>query len=147
MAAGGLGAAFAPGSIAWIGIACYGIMSLGMGAVNNLIFAIQPDTVDYGEWKSGVRAAGTSYSVLSFMRKAGQGVGGGLAAYVIGLGGYVSEADYRPSSAVTAIRLSFGILPAVAALAAGAVMLAYPLTEKALPGIVQDMAKRGPRLR
>ena len=43
----------------------------------------------YGEWQSGVRAEGSNCAVLSFMRKAGQGVGG-PAAYTIGLGGYVS---------------------------------------------------------
>ena len=48
--------------------------------------------MDYGEWKSGVRAEGGSYALLSFTRKAGQGIGGALAAYTIGLGGYVSGA-------------------------------------------------------
>ena len=73
---GGAAMAFAPGSIPAIGIACYGVLNFGIGLVNTLIFAIQPDTVDYGEWKTGVRGEGGSYSVLSFTRKAGQGVGG-----------------------------------------------------------------------
>jgi glucuronide carrier protein len=37
-----------------------------------LIFALQADTVDYGDWKTGVRTEGGSYSVLSLMRRAGQ---------------------------------------------------------------------------
>ena len=49
------------------------MLGLGLGAINTLIFALQADTVDYGEWKSGVRAEGGSYAVLSFTRKAGQG--------------------------------------------------------------------------
>ena len=36
------------------------------------------DTVDYGEWKSGVRVEGGSYSLVSFTRKAGQGIGSAL---------------------------------------------------------------------
>jgi glucuronide carrier protein len=132
----------APGSVPVLGILCYGVVSLGMGAINNLIFAFQPDTVDYGEWNSGIRAEGSSYSVLSFMRKAGQGLGGGLAAYTIGLGGYISGAAIQTSSAVASIRVAFGVVPAVAALAAGAVMLAYPLTEKAMRAMVEDIARR-----
>ena len=134
--------AVAPGSTPAVGIAAFGIFGVGLGMINTLIFAVQADTVDYGEWKSGIRAEGSSYAVLSFMRKAGQGVGGGLAAYTIGLGGYISGAATQTSEAVTAIRLAFGVVPAVAALAAGAVMLTYPLTEKAFRAIVAEMAQR-----
>jgi hypothetical protein len=31
---------------------------------HRLIFAFQADTVDYGEWRSAVRAEGTRYAVL-----------------------------------------------------------------------------------
>ena len=56
-----------------IGIACYGVLGFGLGAINALIFALQADTVEYGEWRSGVRAEGASYAVLSFTRKVGPG--------------------------------------------------------------------------
>ena len=79
-AVGGVGFALAPSSEPAIGIACYGVLGLGLGAINTLIFALQADTVEYGEWKSGVRAEGASYAVLSFTRKAGQGVGRAAAA-------------------------------------------------------------------
>ena len=80
--------------------------------------------------------------MLSFTRKAGQGLGGGLAAYTIGLGGYVSGAAAQTSSALTSIRLAAGVIPAVAVLAAGAVMLAYPLTEERLRAMVEEIAER-----
>ena len=84
---GGIGVAVAPGSAPAISIAAFGVLGFGMGAINTLVFALQADTVDYGEWKSGVRAEGSNYAVLSFTRKTGQGVGGAAAAYTIGLGG------------------------------------------------------------
>src|ERR1044072_3831604 len=71
-----IGFALAPGSTPALGIACYGVLGVGLGAINALIFALQADTVEYGEWKSGVRAEGASYAILSFTRKAGQGIGG-----------------------------------------------------------------------
>ena len=54
------------------------------------MWALQADTVEYGEWESGVRTEGTNYAALSFTRKVGQGIGGAVAAYGIGLGGYVA---------------------------------------------------------
>jgi glucuronide carrier protein len=141
-AASAIGVAVAPGSVPAIGIACFGILGFGLGAVNTLIFALQADTVDYGEWKSGVRAEGASYSVLSFTRKVGQGIGGGAAAFIIGLGGYVSGAASQPDGADTAIRIAAGGLPAIVILAASAVMLAYPLTERVFRRIVGEIAER-----
>jgi glucuronide carrier protein len=141
-AASAVAFALAPGSIPSIGIACYGILGLGLGAINALIFALQADTVEYGEWRSGVRAEGASYSVLSFMRKAGQGIGGAAAAFTISLGGYVSGAAVQSDGAVTSIRVAAGIVPSVAVSAAVAVMFAYPLTEKAFRGLVAELAER-----
>jgi glucuronide carrier protein len=68
-----------------------------MGLVNTLIFAIQPDTVDYGEWKTGIRGEGSAYSVLSFTRKVGQGVGGAAASFTIGLGATSPARRPRPA--------------------------------------------------
>ena len=118
------------------------MLGLGLGIINTLIFALQADTVDYGEWKSGVRAEGSSYAVLSFTRKAGQGIGGAAAAYTIGLGGYVSGAAARP----TRRSPRSGSPPAssrpLVILGATPVMLAYPLTEKAFRDMVAEMAQR-----
>ena len=139
---GAVAFALAPGSEPVIGIACYTVLGFGLGAINALIFALQADTVEYGEWKSGVRAEGASYSVLSFTRKAGQGIGGAAAAYTIGLGGYVSGAATQSDAAVTSIRVAAGIVPAVAVAAAVAVMLTYPLTERAFRTIVAELAER-----
>ena len=141
-AAAGIGLGLAPGSVPAVGLAFFGVYGLGLGLVNALIFALQADTVDYGEWQSGVRAEASNYAVLSFMRKAGQGVGGAAAAYTIGLGGYVSGAGDQTDSAVTSIRIAAGILPAVVVFGAVAVMSTYPLTEKAFRGLVADLAAR-----
>jgi glucuronide carrier protein len=134
--------ALAPGSTPAIGIACYGVLGLGFGVINTLIFALQADTVEYGEWRSGVRAEGASYSVLSFTRKTGQGIGGAAAAYTIGLGGYISGAASQSDAAVDSIRIAAGIVPAVAVAASAAVMLAYPLTETAFRTLVGELAER-----
>ena len=55
-AIGGLGVAVVPGSAPAAAIALWGVVGIGLGVINTLIFALQADTVDYGDWKSGVRA-------------------------------------------------------------------------------------------
>lgn len=141
-AAAGVGLAVAPGSEPVTALALFGVYGLGLGVINTLIFALQADTVDYGEWSRGIRAEGASYAVLSFMRKVGQGVGGATAAYTIGVGGYVSGASDQPDGALTSIRMAAGALPAVAIVGATLVMLTYPLTEKIFRRLVGELAQR-----
>ncbi|HEX5955778.1 MAG TPA: MFS transporter, partial [Solirubrobacterales bacterium] len=141
-AVAGVGVALTPGSVPALAIGFWGLVGIGLGAINTLIFALQADTVDYGEWKTGTRAEGGSYSLLSFSRKAGQAVGGSLAAFTIGLGGYVSGAASQSDDAVTSIKIAAGAIPAAVILAATAVMLLYPLTEQALRRMVAEMAVR-----
>jgi glucuronide carrier protein len=139
---GGVAMAFAPGSVPAVGIACYGVLNFGLGLVNTLIFAIQPDTVDYGEWKTGVRGEGAAYSILSFTRKVGQGVGGAAASFTLGLGGYVSGAASQTDAGLSAIRVAVGVVPAVAILIGALIMFAYPLTEDVFRRIVRETAAR-----
>ncbi|HEX2048567.1 MAG TPA: glycoside-pentoside-hexuronide (GPH):cation symporter [Acidimicrobiales bacterium] len=141
-AAAGVGVAVAPGSAPAVALVFFAVLGFGMGVINTLIFAFQADTVDYGEWRSSVRAEGSSYAMLSFTRKAGQGVGGAAAAYTIGAGGYVSGAATQTGDAVTSIRIAAGVIPAVVMLAAVGIMLAYPLTEKAFRLMVAETAQR-----
>ena len=137
-----VGFALSPGSLPVLGIAFYGLLGVGLGVINALIFALQADTVDYGEWQSGVRAEGANYAILSFTRKAGGGIGAAAAAYTLGIGGYVSGATTQTHAAVTSIKIAAGIVPAVAVAAAVAVMLIYPLTEKVFRTVVAELAQR-----
>jgi glucuronide carrier protein len=139
---GAVGVALAPASIPAIPIVLWGVMGAGIGLVNTLMWALEADTVEYGEWKTGIRTEGTTYALFSFTRKAGQAIGGAAAAYTIGLGGYVAAAATQPDSAVTAIRIASGVVPAAFILLSAAVMAIYPLTEQRFREIVRDVAAR-----
>jgi glucuronide carrier protein len=94
-------------------LVCFAVYGIGIAAVQSLMWALQADTVEYGEWKSGLRTEGTNYAALSFTRKVGQGIGGALAAYGIGLGGYVARSPTQSPGALDAIRHITGWGPAL----------------------------------
>lgn len=141
--AGGTGLAVAPTATPVIPIAFFGVMSLGLAAVNTLMWAIEADTVEYGEWKTGIRTEGATYAIFSFTRKMGQSIGGAAAAYTIGLGGYISgqPGAVQPESAVQAIKIAMGAVPAAFIVVAIGIMLFYPLTEKVFTQIVRETAQ------
>lgn len=140
--AGGIGVAVAPASVPAIPIALFAVLGVGLGGVNTLMFALAADTVEYGEWKTGFRIEGQIYAAFSFTRKVGQGVGAAVAAFVIGLGGYVAQSSTQPSSAIDAIKIAAGAVPAGFILVALAIITAYPLTEDRFRQIVREVAER-----
>jgi glucuronide carrier protein len=56
------------------------------------MWALEADTVEYGEWKTGIRTEGTTYALFSFTRKMGQAIGGAAGAYALGLVAFSSQA-------------------------------------------------------
>ena len=109
----GAGIALAPASIPAIALFFFFLLGIGVGGVNTLMWALEADTVEYGEWKTGVRTEGTTYAMFSFTRKMGQALGGAAAAYTIGLGGYIAgKGVVQTDSAKTAIKVAAGFVPA-----------------------------------
>lgn len=138
----GIAVAFAPASVPAVAIVAFAFFGIGLGGVNTVAFALQADTVEYGEWKTGSRTEGATYSIFSFTRKIGQAIGAAAASYTIGLGGYVSGAASQPHSAVTAIKTAAGLVPAGFIVGAIVVMSAYPLTDARFQEIVREVAHR-----
>jgi glucuronide carrier protein len=138
-----VGLTLAPGSVPAIAVVLFFLAGVGLGGVNTLMWALEADTVEYGEWKSGVRTEGTTYAMFSFTRKLGQALGGAAAAYTLGFGGYVSGAHVvQTESAVQAVKLAAGVVPAAFVIVSLAIMAIYPLTETRFRQIVRETAER-----
>jgi len=138
-----VGLTLAPGSVPAIAVFLFFLAGVGLGGVNTLMWALEADTVEYGEWKTGVRTEGTTYAMFSFTRKMGQALGGAAAAYTLGFGGYVSGKQVvQTESAVHAVKLAAGFVPAVFVVVSLAIMAIYPLTEARFRQIVRETTER-----
>lgn len=126
---------------AWavLGFFVYG---MGTGGTNAMIFSMQADTVDYGEWKTGVRSEGGAYSILSFSRKVGQGIGGFVAGGILAAYAYVPQAAEQSAEAVQGIRLSAGWIPAALSVAAAIIIAFYPLKADKHQQIIAELVDR-----
>ncbi|WP_306232696.1 glucuronide transporter [Agrococcus beijingensis] len=139
---GGVTAFMAPTTLPWLGFAGLAIATLGVSFNGMLVWALEADTVEYGEWKTGVRAEGIIYALFSFTRKTGQAIGGALAAYALAVGGYVAGAAEQSEAADLAIRAAVGLVPAIFSLLAVGVMVLYPLTDARHREIVAEIEQR-----
>ena len=67
-------------------------MGIGIDGVNTLMWALEADTVEYGEWQTGNRTEGTTYAVFSFTRKMGQALGGFVGGLALTWAGFSAAA-------------------------------------------------------
>jgi sugar (glycoside-pentoside-hexuronide) transporter len=115
---------------------------LASGVAMAMPFSVLSDSVDYGEWKTGIRAAGLLTAIgAAFCLKAGAGLGGALPAWIMEASGY------HPNSkqTITALRgIEIGVIWLPAAFFALAIIpvLFYRKYELLEPQIHSDLEKR-----
>ncbi|WP_170297227.1 glycoside-pentoside-hexuronide (GPH):cation symporter [Georgenia thermotolerans] len=122
------------------------LIGFGMGLLNTMTWALEADTVEYGEYKTGIRTEGATYAAFSFIRKVGQAVGAAIGAYVLGFVGYNATLEVQPQSVLDGIQTWGALLPAAFFLGAFLIMSRYPLTEakfqEIMTSIQENRAKR-----
>jgi glucuronide carrier protein len=138
----GIGISLSPPSTPWVSMTFFGIMGVSTAGINTLMWALEADTVEYGEWKTGVRTEGITYALFSFTRKLGQAIGGAVAAYAIALGGYVGGAAIQDRTAVDAIRYASGFIPVAFIVLGMLIFFRYPLTEQTFATMVAETQAR-----
>ena len=84
------------------------LTSMCYGPTIPLLWAMIADTADWGEWKSHRRSTGFVFAGIVFALKAGLGIGGALAGWLLALYGYSPETAHEPAVQF-GIRLLVGI--------------------------------------
>jgi glucuronide carrier protein len=138
--------AYAPPSTPIVAVFAFFLMGIGMGGVNTLMWALEADTVEYGEWKTHIRTEGTTYALFSFTRKMGQALGGAAGAYTLGFVAFSSQVakagQPQAPETVNGIQFWTGAITAGFILLSVLIMFFYPLTDKVFRQIVGEIAAR-----
>lgn len=113
------------------------LKGLGLGAAGGMAFGMVADTLEYGEWKTGVRAVGMGNAAISAAQKLGLGLGQVALGIILDAGGYVGGAEAQSASAKAAISFMYNWLPVIVIGIAAVVMAFYKL-DKLLPQIHEE---------
>lgn len=117
------------------------ISAVGYGLKESIYFSMQADPVDYGEWKTGVSAAGTLSSINGFLGKVAQALAGGISGVLLSWGAYNSNAAVQTTKAIFAIKAMYLYIPAILLIASIITMSFYKL-DKQFPQIEKELAER-----
>lgn len=106
-------------------------------------WSMLPDTVEYGEWKTGERHEAKVFGFSSFAQKVALGV----AAFLLGVSleaiGFVPNAEQSPET-LLALRALIALIPVAGIAAAAALVWGYPIDAAFHARIRAEIAARRP---
>lgn len=117
------------------------LRGVGNAGISACMFAMVTDTIEYGEWKTGIRTEGLINSAASFGQKIGNGLSNVVMGAILAVGGYVGTAAVQSASAITAIKVSYIYVPIVLTVVQIIVLMFYQL-DKEYDSILEDIKKR-----
>lgn len=131
---------FNPTSYQWL-LVCGILRGIGSAPLMSTIFAMLADTIEYGQWKTGVRIEGTLYSANTFGAKIGGGVGTAIAAGILSGAGYDGLAATQTESALHAIFGLYFWVPIIMGIFIIFLYTRYHL-DKEYSTVMEDLEKR-----
>lgn len=116
------------------------IKGLGQAPLLGSLWALFPDTIEYGHWKTGHRIEGLLYSGGSLGQKLGLGIGTATATvgWVLSLGHYNGALAIQPASAIQSIYWVFIYLPVICFILQLVILHFYTI-DKVYPQIMSDL--------
>jgi GPH family glycoside/pentoside/hexuronide:cation symporter len=119
------------------GVCLYSI-TLGMGFVS--MWSMIADTVEYAEWRHGVRTEGAIYGFFNFITKIAMAIGGGCAGWMLNY--YHYDAENVTANAINGINILMTLFPGAMFAISALFVACYSLDEKTYREIVQKINLR-----
>jgi len=119
------------------------LVTIGYAALaipNGITWAFVSDTIDYGEWHTGVRKEGMTYAAFSFSRKLAQSLAAVVGAGMLAVTGYVAKATSQSGETLEGIKAVMTLYPALAlAIAAIIIYFIYNVSDDKYRRIANDL--------
>jgi GPH family glycoside/pentoside/hexuronide:cation symporter len=122
--------------------ALFFIAGIGFSTVFLFPWAMVPDTVEYSEWKTGLRREGTIYGVYFLCFKIGSAVSGFVAGTGLSYFGYVANTQ-QTQKALDGIRLLITFVPIAFILLGLTFIFFYPIDEACHRKILNELKSKG----
>ncbi len=117
------------------------LRGVGNSGISACMFALVTDTIEYGEWKTGIRTEGLINSAASFGQKIGNGLSSVILGAILAVGGYVGTATVQTANAIMAIKVGYIFVPIILTVIQIFVLIFYNL-DKEYDTILADLKSR-----
>ena len=118
-----------------------GLSQFFFSGFNTAIYAIIPDCVEYGEWKTGIRNDGFQYAFISLGNKLGMALGTSLLALALSSAGYVANQVQNPQ-VLSVMKHGFSTVPGILWIVTAVCLTFYRLNKKQYNSIIAELQSR-----
>ena len=132
---------FIPNNIVWI-LALHFLISIFAGYVLPLLWSMFADIVDHQELLTGRRATGLIFSSSSMSQKLGWALGAALSGWILAWFNYIPDAVTQSADTIFGEKLMISLLPAACCVLAFLGMFFYPLSDKKVKEISEELNSR-----
>jgi GPH family glycoside/pentoside/hexuronide:cation symporter len=119
----------------------FAVYAAGCGSIAVNFWSIVPDSVEYGEWRTGVRAEGFIFGFVTLVQKVGLAVSSAFVGAYLGWVGYVAN---QPQTAETlsSLKLLITLVAVLGLIASCVVIYFYRLNTQSHGQMVKEIAAR-----
>ncbi|WP_448563243.1 MFS transporter [Trichothermofontia sp.] len=118
------------------------LAGVGVSTAYLIPWSMVPDVIELDELQTGQRREGIFYGLISLLQKIGRGLGLFLVGQVLEWSGYQGTLAVQPDSALQAIRIVIGPLPAIYLILGLILAYFYPLTREVHAEILLTLQER-----
>lgn len=126
----------------WLIYVAQFIKSTGVIVATGYMWALVPEVISYGEWKSGKRISGVVNALTGIFFKAGFALGGVLPGVVLAFTGYDADLAEQSIFAQQGILWLVAVIPAVLLLLAMFIISKYELEDDVIDKINMEIEER-----
>ena len=118
------------------------VLGIGNGATGVLFWSMLPDTIEYGEWKTGVRTESSLYGFMTFAQK------GGIAISALILGVLLTNIGFVPNTIQTEetlenLKTLMTFVPLSGVVLSFMLVYFYPVDSKFHRKLIREINERG----
>lgn len=118
-----------------------GFIGFANGATGVLFWSMLPDTIEYGEWRTGIRTESSLYGFMTFAQK------GAIAIAIAILGTVLTKIGFEPNKEQTAQTLSdlkslMSIIPLIGVFISFVLVCFYPIDKKFHQKLIDEIRVR-----
>ena len=117
------------------------IISICAGSIFPLLWSMYADCADYSELKTGNRATGLIFSSSSMSQKFGWAIGSALTGWLLSYFGFRAN-EVQSVEAIHGIKLFLSWLPAAGTILSVIFISMYPLSEKRMKEITNELEEK-----
>ncbi len=129
------------GSSVTMHFAALALTGVGSASYAVCFWSMLPDTVEYGEWRSGIRTESLVFGLGVLGQKVALGMGAGLLGVALQQVGYVANAEQTPET-IEGIKQMMFWIPLIGGLCSLALIWRYPVSLQLHAKIVEEIAAR-----